>query len=230
MSSYLIIAVRTIGAYLILFIMARLMGKRQIAQMTFFDYIAGITIGSITAIFALDTSIKWSDGVVALLVFGLFQIIYAFISLKSSGFRKVVSGSPTVLIDKGKILEDNLSKEKVSISKLTSMLREKNAFKLADVEFAFLETDGEISVMLKPEKQPVTPSDLKLPAAQSSLPELVIEDGQVKDEGMKKVGITRAWLMTKLGENGINKVSDVMAAQVDSLGNLYVDRYDDEAK
>jgi hypothetical protein len=133
-----------------------------------------------------------------------------------------------ILIEEGKINEGNLQKERLSIEELTSKLREKNAFRLADVEYAILETDGEISVMLKPDKQPVTPSILKLQTQNSGLPVILIDDGNIIKENIKESGLTTAYLMSKLAEQGIYDVSRVMLAQYDGAGNLYIDLYEDD--
>jgi uncharacterized membrane protein YcaP (DUF421 family) len=227
MPGYVQIALRAILSYLVLLVLTRLMGKRELSQMTYFDYIVGITIGSLTASMAMETSKGWLDLLPALLIFGAFQIISAFISIKSFGFRKLVNSSPTILVDHGKILERNMLRERLSMSEFTTKLREKNAFKLADVEFAILEPDGQLSVQLKAPKQPVTPSDLRISAQYNGIPRIVIESGNVRGESLRNLGLTRAWLMSKLAEQGVYDYSKVMAAQVDTSGSLYVDLYDD---
>jgi len=161
----------------------------------------------------------------ALLIFGGFQIITSYISLKNLTFRKVVTGSATMLIKDGKVLEKNLLKERFNIDELNSKLREKNVFRLADVEFAFLEEDGNISVMKKANRQPLTPYDFKVPVEYTGIGGLVIEEGQVRADILKKYGLTRAWLMSKLAEQGVLNISKVMIGQVDSSGTLYVDLY-----
>lgn len=227
MTIYLQITVRAIASYFTLLILTRLMGKREISQMTFFDYCVGITIGSIAANLAIDTTMEWYNIIPALIVFAILQIVFSYVSLKSDSFRKVVDGDPNVLISNGKIMEGNMLKSRLNSSELLSLLREKNAFNLADVETAILETDGKISVQFKSDKSPVTPSDIKIKTQASGLPVLVIEEGMVNEDGLRAMKLSRAWLMSKLGEKNVYDYSKVMIAQVDSSGNLYVDLYED---
>lgn len=224
------IAIRSLISYLVLFALARLMGKREISQITFFDYIVGITIGSMTAIMATDTSAKWYHILPALFVFASTQIVTAYISLKSTRFRDFVDGKSTVLIENGSIIKSNLRKERLNISELASMLREKNIFSFADVECAIFETDGKISAIKKADKQPVTPSDIKVQAKHTGLPVIIIEDGNFADETIKQLGLTRSWIMSKLGENGISNASEVLLAQVDKEGSFYVDKINNESQ
>ncbi|WZL74236.1 DUF421 domain-containing protein [Clostridiaceae bacterium 35-E11] len=229
MPNYMNIIIRSIMAYFTLFLLARIMGKREISQMTYFDYIVGITIGSMTAYLALDNSQKFTAILPALLIFAIFQIASAYLSLKSITFRKIADGTSTMLIKHGKVLEKNLLKTRMNIDELNAKLREKNTFNLADVEFAFLEQDGKISVMKKPHKQPMTPSDFRIPVEYTGIGTLVVREGMIQGEQLKKFGLTRSWLMSKLAEQGIYDLSKVMFAQVDAAGKLYIDLYDEYA-
>ena len=227
MPTFLDITLRAVLTYLVLLLFSRLMGKREISQMTFFDYVTGITIGSIGAQLTTDRDSAWLELLPAVIVFSLFQIGLSILSKKSPRLRRIVIGSPAVLIEKGKILEKNMAKERITSSELIEKLREKNAYNLADVETAILELDGQISVQLKANKRPVTPLDLNIQPPSQGLPRLIIEDGNLLNESLKDVKLTRSWLLTKLAEQGIHDISKVMLAQVDILGNLYVDLYDD---
>lgn len=227
MPAYLDVTLRAVLTYLVLLSLARLMGKREISQMTFFDYIVGITIGSISAQMSTNLASTWLHMLPAAVVFASFQIISTVLSLKSIKFRKLISDSPTVIIKGGKLLEKNIAKEKLSVSEVMTKLREKNAFKLADVETAIFETDGQISVQLKSHKAPATPSDLNISVQSNGLPRIVIEDGKVMEEGLKDLKLTRAWLYSMLAKQNVCDPSKVMLAQVDTSGSLYVDLYED---
>ena len=230
MPTYLDILTRAILAYFTLFALTRLMGKREISQMTFFDYIVGITIGTLTGALITDTNKNFTTILPALIVFTLFQIITAYLSLKNRTFRKIFDGSKTILVKNGKILEKNMLKSRLNIDELNTRLRQKNVFKLADVEFAYLEPDGKISVMKKSNKAPITPSDINLQVKSSGIGHLVIEEGEIIENVLRQNKLTKAWLMNKLSQQGINNISDVMFGQVDDSGNLYVDRYEDTIK
>jgi uncharacterized membrane protein YcaP (DUF421 family) len=228
MPIYIQIATRAVASYAVLLLLTRIMGKREISQMTFFDYCVGITIGSITASMAVETSITWYNILPALVIFCLFQIIFSYISIKSRVFRKIVDGTPNILIKNGKVMEKNMLKSRINSDELISKLRQKDAFKLADVETAILETDGQISVQLKSYQQPVTPAVLNIQTPYIGLPKLIIEDGNILDKDLRYMKLSRAWLMSKLAEQGIYDYSHVMLAQVDASGNLFVDLYDDQ--
>ncbi|MEA4825618.1 MAG: DUF421 domain-containing protein [Clostridium sp.] len=227
MSIYLSITIRAIVSYLILFILTRLMGKREISQMTYFDYIVGITIGSMAAIMAIDKSTTILITLPGLMIFALFQIVISYTALKNKSFRKLSDGDPTFLIKNGKVMEKNLLKERLNIDELTSKLREKNAFNIADVEFALLEPDGQISVMFKTDKQSVTPSDLNIQTKYMGFSNIVIEEGRIISSRLREKGLTQSWLMSKIAEQGVYDLSSIMFAQVDESGNLYIDLYED---
>ena len=228
MPSYLNIIIRAIFAYFTLLTLTRSMGKREVSQMTFFDYIVGITIGTLTGALVTDTNKNFTTILPALIIFALFQIITAYLSLKNRTFRKIFDGSKTVLIKNGKILEKNMLKTRINIDELNTKLRQKNVFKLADVEFAYLETDGKISVMTKSDQQPVTPKDLNLSVPSSGIGHLVIEEGEIMENVLRQNKLTKSWLMDKLSQQGINDISDVMFGQVDDSGKLYIDKYESE--
>ncbi|MGE5632957.1 MAG: DUF421 domain-containing protein [Caulobacteraceae bacterium] len=217
---------RTLVAYFLMLILARAMGKREVSQMTFFDYIVGITIGGIAAIMTMDTTLKWYNGLIAAIIFAILQIATAVISTRSVKFREIIDGTSTILIEHGKIIDKNLRKERLSQSVLLSRLREKDAFSIADVEYAILEPNGEMSVLKKAGKQPMTPSDMRFQAEYTGLPRVIIENGKPIEETMKYMGLTRSWLTSRLADMGILDVSNVVLAQVDESGNLYADMYD----
>src|SRR4051794_34324758 len=136
---------RSLLFLLLLFITTKMLGKKQISELSFFEYVSGITIGSIAGevITGLESNMYY--GALAILIFGLVTLLVDFLSLKSKTFRDVVEGRGTVIIKDGKILEDNLKKEKYTIDELSALLRQKNIFRVADVEFAVLEPRGNLS-------------------------------------------------------------------------------------
>ena len=160
MSDWILIFIRSVIFIVVLIVMTRILGKKQISEISFFEYVSGITIGSIAGevIMGLDNNI--GHGVLAIAVFSSITLLVDVLGLKSKRFRDLVDGTSTILIKDGKIMEDNLKKEKYSISDLDSLLRQKNVFNLADVEFAILEPKGDLSVLLKKENRPLTPKDL----------------------------------------------------------------------
>jgi len=213
-----------------LLLLTRILGKKQLSQLTFFDYVVGITIGSITANVVMTKEIPLMDGAIVLSVYALFSLILAYLTQKSYKFRQFIEGHPKILIQDGVILEENLKKEKMTIEDLMIHLRNKNAFKLSDVEFAVMEMNGNVSVMMKTEAKPPTSKQLGKTGKPEHAPRMVIVDGKLLDRSLADYGYSREWLLTEIRKQGAQHITDVFLAQVDSAGNVYVDLYQDENK
>jgi uncharacterized membrane protein YcaP (DUF421 family) len=218
---------RTFLFILILFLITKLVGKKQISQITFFEYVSGITVGSIAAEVIMGLERNISYGIMAILIFGLTSLFVDFTSLKSKRFRNIIEGHGTVFIQDGKIQEDNLKKDRYSADELASLLRRQNVFRFADVEFAVLEPTGELSVLLKKENRPLTPKDLQLTVASEKEPQTIIMDGKILNDHLARSGKSRAWLYLELQKLNVT-LDNVFFAQVDSYGELTVDLYDDK--
>ncbi len=227
MPDYALILIRVTLAYLTLLILARAMGKREISQMTFFDYIVGITIGTITGSLAIDLNQDFLVLLPAVVALALYQILTSYLSLKSKPIRNLIVGNQTMLINKGNIVMKNMRKERINIDELLSKLREKNVFSLSDVEYAFLETDGKISVLKKRNQQPATPSDLKLNVSYSGISHLIVEEGKINKNVLKNLDLTKTWLYDKLVNLGIKDIKEVMFAEIDESGQFYIDLNDE---
>lgn len=228
MPEFLLTIIRSLIVFFLLLILARIMGKKQISHLTFFDYCVGITIGSIAASMAVDQNIKISNGVVALIVWGGIPLILGFIGLKSKWFHQLTDGKADLLIEKGVILERNLKKNQLAVEELMLLLREKDVFEIEDVEIAVLETNGQLSILKKTEKQPVTPEILNIPVESEHGPTIIISDGQVMKNSLKRLGYTQEWLLSEIEKQGATKISDVFLAQINSKGNVYIDLYVDK--
>jgi uncharacterized membrane protein YcaP (DUF421 family) len=230
MPETLLIAFRSLFSFFVLLFMARLMGKKQVSHLTFFDYIVGITIGSIAATVAVSTDTEIINGLIGLIIWSILPILMGIISQRSYWFRQIAEGHPTTIIENGKILEENVRKEKLTTEDLMILLREKNAFKLQDVEFAVLETNGKLSVMKKSHSQPIKPKNLGLVVEEEHNPRVVIIDGHIMERSLEDYGYTREWLLGEIMKQGASDFTDVFLAQVDSKGNVYADLYFDKAK
>lgn len=229
MPEWLQIAVRSIIFVFVLFLFTKWLGKKQISELSFFEYVNGITIGSIGAEVAMGLERNIFHGLLGLVIFAAVPYVAGLISLKSKAFRDIVEGKATVFIKDGKIMEDNLKKERYTTDELMELLRRKDVFQVADVEFAILETTGDLSVMLKKENQPLTPKDLDLKVSTVKEPQSVIMDGKIMDEPLATIGLSRSWLKTELDKLGV-AVENVFVGQVNSFGELTVDLFDDKIK
>lgn len=218
---------RSVLILIILFLLTKWLGRKQLAHLSYFEYIAGITIGSIAAEVSIGLDKDFLHGIYSLFVWSAIPFLAGLIGLKSPKFRDFIEGKYTVVIKNGKILEDNLAKEKYTVDELLELLRKKNAFQVADVEFGILEANGELNVYLKKEKQPITPSDLQLDIAPEKVPQTVITEGRIMDDALSSRGLTRAWLYLELARLNVT-LDNVYIGQVDTYGQLTVDIYDDK--
>jgi len=215
-------AVSSVIAIIALFILARVMGKKQMAQLNFFDYVVGISIGSIASEYAIVRDIHIAEGLTALLVFTLFSLILSYISVKSYKGRKILDGTPSILIENGKIIETNLKKAKININDFLEECRQKDIFDIAQVEFAILETSGRLSVLPKSQNRPLTPKDMQIPAAYEGMCTNIIIDGKVIEEHLVAIGRDMTWLQTQLSNNGITSPIGVLLAYADTAGTLRI--------
>ncbi|MFK4464658.1 DUF421 domain-containing protein [Bacillus sp. RC252] len=222
-----LVILRSVFILIILFAITKWLGKRQISQLSFFEYIAGMTIGDIAAQVSTGLDSKFFHGVFAILIFAVVPFFTGILSLKNKTARDFFEGKSTVLIKDGKILEDNLKKEKYTSDELLELLRGKNAFSVADVEFAVLEPSGELNVLLKKDCQPLTAKDISLKVPNEKEPQTVIMDGNVLDEPLSASGHNRAWLHSELEKLGV-VIENVFLGQVDSYGQLTIDIYNDK--
>jgi uncharacterized membrane protein YcaP (DUF421 family) len=223
------ITYRTLIAVGALFVFTKILGKRQVSQMSMFEYITGIAIGNIIGYISLDTDRKWYIGLVAVFVWALVSLGMAFMQIKSKKARDFIDSKGRILIKDGKVMEDNLKKERLTSDELMEQLRKKSAFKVADVEFAIMEPSGDINVLLTRENQPLTPKHLGIKVAPEQEPQMVIMDGKIMDEPLATMGLSREWLNTELEKLGA-AIENVYIGQVDSYGQLYVDLFDDQIK
>ncbi|WP_219837944.1 DUF421 domain-containing protein [Paenibacillus sp. R14(2021)] len=229
MAGWLEITLRTLTAVIFLLLMTKLLGKRQVTELSVFEYITGITIGNLAGYISLDTDAKWYLGMVSLGVWVAISLGIELLQMKSKRVRNWIDGKPTVLIQKGKVLERNMKKERITTDELLQQLRKKDVFKPADVEFAIMEASGAINVMLKSEHQPLTPNQLGIKVATEHEPQTVIMDGKVLLEPLSSTGYNEQWLTKELKKSNV-KVEEVFLAQIDNFGSLYIDLYDDKIK
>lgn len=227
MSDWSHIIVRSILFMIVLFFFTKILGKKQISEISFFEYISGITIGSIAGEVIMGLESNMAHGILAIFLFGSITYLVDFLSLKSNSFRDFVEGKSTIFIKDGKIMEDNLKKEKYSTDELGSLLRQKNVFNVADVEFAVLEPTGDLSVLLKRENRSLTAKDLNMKVPNEKAPQMIIRDGEIVYDALAAVGKSRKWLDLELEKLNVT-LDNVFYGQVDSYGELTVDLFDDK--
>lgn len=220
---YATVLIRTVLAFVTLFVVARLLGKQQLSQLTFYEYITGITMGDIAASIAIDAGRSPLYYMLALVAFAALTLGTGVITEKSRPLRKLIEGEPVVLVHNGKILEHNMAKSGYNMENLMMQLRERDAFDIREVEFAIAETDGYLTVLKKSQNRPVTPADLGVDTKYEGIPSEIIVDGQVIHQNLKQNHLDEAWLIARLQSMGYNSPQEIPYASLDSEGNLYVD-------
>lgn len=221
------ILLRVAVAFVVLLVLTRLAGKKQLRQTTFFDFITAIAVGDIAAEKIADPKeplLPWVGA--AVLWFGL-AIALDLLVLKDRRLGKLVAGEPTVVIENGKILEKNLYKNFLRVDDLIARLREKGQFNLADVEFAIFETDGELSVLPKSQVRPLQPRDLKIATQYEGISRELVVDRQVNRSNLKLLNLSHGWLLQELNRQGYEGPQDVFFAAIDTQGRLYIDGFKD---
>ncbi|PQP82260.1 DUF421 domain-containing protein [Paenibacillus sp. PCH8] len=221
-----VVAVRSIIAFLTLIIYTRVLGKQQMGNLTYFDYINGITIGSIAGTFATDLSSKAWVHFVALTIFTIITIIFQFITMKNRTISKLMDSDPTLVIQNGKILEQNLHKMRVKFDELTMMLRQKDVFDITTLDYAILEPDGSLSVVLKPENQPVTAKDMHIHSPQRKLMTELIIDGVLIQQNLEERNKDIRWLTEQLKKKKVT-IQDIAFAAILPNDKLYIDLFKD---
>lgn len=228
MPEVLQVLLRSLFAFTSLFILVLFLRNKHLSQFTFSDYVVGITIGSIAASLSVDLEGRTVSVFVGLLVWGLLPQLLGWLYLKFQRIRRVLDSGPTIVIKKGKILEENLRKELLNLEDLQMHLRTQGVFDLNEVEIAILEKNGQVSVLRKREKQPLTLSDLGVRPLRQGAPLVLISDGRLLRKTLATSPYTEEWLRRELARRGIRDVSQVVLAQVDTTGNLYVDLREDQ--
>ncbi len=230
MNEGLVVVVRAIISFFSLLIFAKILGKEQISQLTFFDYILGITIGSIASEATIDLSSRAWPHFVGLLSWSLLAYLMQCVTLKWRYLAKVIEGEPVIVIMSGKIMENVLRKMKFRVSDVLELLRNQGIFDLNEVDYAILEPNGSLSVLKKPEYLPLTPKDMNIEVKPSGISTELVYDGKLIEENLKQMNKDKKWLMNKLKKYGIKDVSEVFLVTLNDAGSLYVDKYKDNIK
>ncbi|AIS51663.1 hypothetical protein TKV_c04610 [Thermoanaerobacter kivui] len=220
----LILFFRTLILYALVVIFMRISGKQQIGQLQPYELVVAIMIADLVAIPMQNKGIPLLSGIIPVLTLLVSQLFLSYLSMKSLRARAIICGTPTILVENGKILTSQLQKERYNINDLLEELRVKGYPNIADVEYAILETNGSLSVIPKSNKRPVTPQDLNLTPQYEGLPLPIIIDGRIMHQNMQKAGIDMEWLNEQLKMWKIQNVKEVLFASLDTNKVLTVYR------
>ena len=216
----LITFTRAIVLYLIVLIVMRLMGKRQIGELQPFELAISIMIAALASVPMSELGIPLTNGIIPILGLLVMDLLISWLNMKSINFRKIVCGKPSILIYRGKIDEKVLRKERFTINELQERLRGDDIFDIGDVEYAILETNGEISVITKPEKNNVTLEDMKIQAEYTGIPYDLVVDGKIMHKNLKVIGKDEKWLDNEL-KKFKTKSSKVLIATINGKQKIF---------
>ncbi|MGF6950905.1 uncharacterized membrane protein YcaP (DUF421 family) [Neobacillus sp. B4I6] len=226
MEDTLIPILRTGFSFLLLILVTLVIGKHINSHKNHYSFALSVTIGSFIANMGFDTNLKFKEILISFLVLVLMFYLFMVLSSRSRSFRKWLSGKPTLLIEKGKLLDNNMKKVKFSIDDLNQLLREKDIFNIFEVEYALLEVSGELSILKKIPFQNVIKKDLNLPNSSESLPVELIMDGKIIEKNATSI-YNREWIEAEFKRRNL-RIEEIYYAVVNSGGYLFVDKYEDK--
>ena len=222
MNEYIEAVLRSVVTFIGLLGLTLLIGRKQLSQITFFDYIVGITIGSIAAVIAVDRTINIVDGAIAVVIWALMPITVGYIAMKSIRFRVLVDGEPKITIQNGVIINRNMLKEKYNMGDLLMQLRDKGVFDISEVDYAILEPNGKLSVMKKQQYNTITLKEMDIPSGSPGLMTELIIDGKIMEKHLESIGKNALWLSNQLKSRNIANVDTVVFAGYQSNSGLYI--------
>ena len=204
-----------------LFLLAKIMGHKQMAQLDFFDYITGITIGSIAAELATELEEPWKP-LIAMTVYGVVAVGLSILTSRLPRIRKFVNGTPTVIMNNGKLYRDNMKKAKLDLSEFMVMCRQQGYFNMNDIQTAVFEYNGQLTVLPVSDKRPVNPADLNLSPQPESICTEVIMDGRILEENLKRHGLDLQWLKKQMEAQGYHNAKAIALAICDDQNTLSI--------
>ena len=211
---------RSIFLYIIVLIVMRLMGKREIGQLQPFELAISIMIADLASIPMTDTGIPIFNGIIPILGLLIMHLLISMINLKSSKAREIICGRPSILIYRGKINEKTLKKERFTINELEERLRGNNVINLGDVEYAILETSGQVTVIQKPDKRNTIPQDFNIMPEYEGIPYDLVIDGKVMKENLKEIGKDYNWLKKQVEKFNM-KPEEALVVTLDGKGQIF---------
>lgn len=196
-----IIFIRSIGSIVALFVFTKIMGKKQVSQLNMFDYVLGITIGSVAAEIAVSLESEFYKGIIVMAVYTAISLLVSFITNKSIVLRRFLTGIPIVLMEDGKLLESGLKKAKYDVNDFLEEARSAGYFDISELEYALMESNGKISFLPKSKYAPLTPSDMKVKVDYKGLTSNLVIDGKIMEENLKLIKKDKKWLFTRIKNN-----------------------------
>ena len=212
----------SIGSITLLFILTKIMGQREMSQLSIFDYFITITIGSIAAELSTSLEDNFVQPVIAMIVYALITLIVSILNTKFVKLRAFLSGKTLILYDDGTLFKENFKKAKIDLNEFLVQCRTNGFFNLSDIKTALLEENGKINFLPYSDKRPANPSDFNIKPKEEEILTNLILDGKIMQENLQELGFDEAWLLKKLKKQGITKTNNIFLATYCSDGNLSV--------
>lgn len=216
MNNVYVIIINAVVSFVVLFIIAKLLGKKQIAELSFTDYVIGISLGSITAEWAINYQEPWYYYAVPAVIFTILSLIVVFAGRTMPIFKKILIGTPITIISDGQIDYKNLSKSKLTINDILGMCRNKGYFDINQIAYAVFETTGDLSIMPKSNQKPIVAQDMGLTLPPPSIPQVVIIDGKIYWDGLKSIAKDEQWLLNEIGNPSKEELKGILLAMYDN--------------
>jgi uncharacterized membrane protein YcaP (DUF421 family) len=222
MKEYLILFFRSVVTYFILVFFTRIMGRKQISQLTYFDYVVGITIGSIASVASVDKNVSMYEGIFSIIIWSILTILISEITLKNIKLRLLIDSEPLLMIDKGKVIYKNMKKARYNIGDLLMQLRDKDIFYITEVEIAILEPDGKLSVLKKSEHTTLTVGDMNIIKPKTGMMVDLILDGNILSPHLQQIQKNEEWVIAQLKARNIHNIKDVVFAGIQADEQIYI--------
>ncbi len=219
----------SLAVFFLLLLLTRVIGKKLLSQLTYFDFVIGITIGTIGGAY-VTTEVHGNYVLISPVILTLLVVATGYITLKNNAARKLIEGEPLVIVQNGKIFEKNMGKIRYNLDDLLMQLRERGVFDLSEVEFAIIEPHGQLSVLKKSQHLPLTPKDLGLSSSYKGVSSEIVRDGKIVEQNLKQNSLTHEWLYNQLATQNIKKVEDIFLASLATDGTLYIDKRQDQSQ
>ena len=215
MPDYIVVLINSVVSFILLFIVAKMLGKKQIAELSFIDYVVGISIGSIVANWATDLDTPFEHYLIALLVYFIFPITITLLGRKTLTLKAFLRGRPIIIIENGKFVYENLKKSKLDVNDILGMCRDKGYFSLSEISYAIFETNGGLSIMPVGKQKPTVVGDFDIPVKKSQLEKYVIIDGKIDENYLKILKKDKNWLLKRLDIKNKKQLKNILIAFYD---------------
>lgn len=224
----LIVSKRAVFSLITLFLVTKMIGKKQVSQLSLFDYVISISIGNFAAEMTMNLDSQVLDGFLSIVIFGLIAFLVSIVTMKSIILRRFFIGTPTLIMQDGKFILQNLKRVKFDMNDFLETAREKGYFDISTIKYALMEVDGKVSFLPKEDNLPVTNKDLKIKASKSELVSNVIIDGKIIKENLKNIGKNESWLKNKLKSKGYKNYDSILLLTVSESGVIKIFNKDEK--